>query len=201
MPECNFEKFAEFVLKKEKYKKSFVKREMSNNEEYGVEKDFYLKLRTRLKKILKYNLSLDELDSLIEEVSSKKIPCYEKAIQCIKEFLQDKDYIWESHSKSEIKYGDLIIKVNPQLALRINNELYIIRIHFKKKEISRPKVNILLKIMQSAYQNDTNAVKLAVWDICQQNLYTLGIEEEIKISQNLEQEAAKWIKYEKDIDE
>lgn len=197
--ECGFEKFADFILRRDKFKKNFVKAEV-NKTEYRPEEDFYLKLRTRLKKILRHNLSLNELDELLETISPKKIKCYEESILCIKEFLKDKVCLWEPISKSEIEYGGLKIVVNPHIGLKINGILYLIRVHFKKDAIKPHKIEILQKIMQNAYKNDLENVKLAIWDIRSCKFYAIDLNEEIRINYDFEKSAEKWIEYAKEND-
>lgn len=195
--ECGFEKFAEFILKKDKYKRTFVKAEISKSE-YRPEEDFYMKLRTRLKKIFRHNLSLNELDELLKTINPKKLNCYEESIRCIKEFLQDKIYSWEPISNFKVEYAGLNIIVNPHFGLKINGALYLIRIHFKKNEISLKKIKILQKIMQNAYQNEADNIKLSIWDIRRCKFYSIGLNEEIHIEYNLPKLAEKWIEYTKE---
>lgn len=192
-----FEKFADYVLKKEKFKKNFVHQVISQGK-YEPRQDYYLQLRTRLISLLRKNVSLSELENIIANVSERKTSNYTILIENIQNFLRGKRYTWIEPIKNEIDYSGLIIKVNPEIGLEIDGTIYYIKMYFKQKEISIQKVGILEKMMQDACKTETTNVKLAIWDIRRCKIYSKDSQEEISINYDLQKEALSWLKYAND---
>lgn len=192
-----FEKFADYVLKKEKYKKSFVHQTI-NQGKYEPQQDYYLQLRTRLISLLRKNIPLNELENIIGNISERKTGNYTTLIENIQSFLNGKRYKWVEPIKNEIDYSGLTIKVNPEIGLELDGTMYYIKMYFKQKEISIQKVSILEKMMQDACKTETVNVKLAIWDIRRCKIYSKESEEEISIDYDLQKEALSWLKYAND---
>ena len=109
--------------------------------------------------------------------------------------MQGIKYSWVEPPKNTIEYSGLLLKVNPEIGLKINNETLFIKLYFKKSPINGMKVKVMQKIMQDALQSDFPETKVAILDIRRGILYKTIINEEIKIPYNLEQEALLWQKY------
>jgi len=189
-----FERFADYILKKEKSKKNFVHK-IINQGDYEAKKDYYLQLRIKLINLLKKNKSLEELDELISVVSSKKTNNYRVLIENIQSFLKGRNYKWIDPQKGEINYSGLTVNVNPEIGLLIDGTTYYIKIYFKQQEISIKKVCILEKIMQDFCKEENNNVKLAVWDIKRCKMHFKDSQEIINIDYDLNKEALNWLRY------
>ena len=189
-----FERFADFLIKNQRYKKNYVHNVMQKGA-YKPEQDYYLKLRQKLISLFKKNASLNELDNILKKITPKKFNNYEILIEQIQNFMQGKKYTWIMPPRNTIDYAGLVLTVNPEISLNIDGEIFLIKMYFKKKELSNSKAKIMQKIMQDALQNGTSNVKVAIWDIRRGMLYDVSINKKIKVPYNLEQEALNWQKY------
>ena len=189
-----YEWFANFVTEKARKRKKYVST-IVNKEPYSHITDFYLKLRRNLVSIIKKNKSLTDLNDILKNLNPQKQVHYETLIDQIQNFMQGIKYSWVEPPKNTIEYSGLLLKVNPEIGLKINNETLFIKLYFKKSPINGMKVKVMQKIMQDALQSDFPETKVAILDIRRGILYKTIINEEIKIPYNLEQEALLWQKY------
>ncbi len=189
-----FEKFADFVIRKVNSRAKFVHRAI-NQSAYDPKQDYYLALRQRLISLLKKNTKLTALDELLKKVNPRRFDNYELLINRIQNFMQGKNYKWVTPPRSEVIYSNLALTVNPEIGLKGGDKIYFIKLYFKKTTLDTNKLDIMLKIMQDAFKDDSPNADFAVWDIRRENFYDKNALEEIKIPYDLEQEAIAWIKY------
>ena len=195
MPEVIvFEKFADFLTKKQRFKKNYVHNVIKQGV-YRPEEDYYLNLRQRLKSLMKKNSSLNELDIILKKIAPKKFDNYEVLIDQIQNYMQNKKYTWVTPPRYTKNYSGLMLTVNPEIGLQIDEKTYFIKMYFKKKELDSEKVGIMQKIMQDALKNDFPDTNVAVWDIRQGILHDVPINKEVSIPYDLENEAIIWQKY------
>ncbi len=189
-----FERFADFLIKKQQYKKSYVHNVIQKGI-YKPEQDYYLKLRQKLITLFKKNIPLSELDNILKKIASTKFSNYEILIDQIQNFMQGKKYSWITPPRNAIVYAGLELTVNPEIGLNINNETYLIKMYFKKIKLDPTKARIMQKIMQDALKDETANIKIAIWDIRRGVLYDTQVDREIKVPYDFEQEALIWQKY------
>ena len=82
-----------------------------------------------------------------------------------------------------------------EIGLKIEDEEFFIKMYFKKPDLKKDKVDILLKIMQDAYKEEFPNANFAVWDVRRGSLYQVKASDDIRVSYNFEQEAKNWLKY------
>jgi len=194
MSEIGYDSFADYILKKEKHKKTFV-RGIKKRAPYSPKTDYYLQLRVRLKQICKKHDSLNTLDEMLSKLTNlNKKNGYPVLITKIKEFLAPKKYTWVDPSKKVIQYGDLAIRVNPELGLKIGNTIYFIKLYLKKTKITTEKINILKKIMQEAYSEIDENIHVAIFDVRGGNFYSIPINQNMELTYDLQKEASNWCK-------
>lgn len=194
MGEVMYTDFAEYIIKKDKYKKNFV-RGIKKRGPYSPKTDYYLQLRVTTKQTCKKLDNLNKLDEMVSKLTnSNKKNSYPALIAKIKEFLASKKYTWVEPSKEIIQYGNLAIRINPELGLRIGNTTYFIKLYLKKPKITMEKINILKKIMQEAYSKLDENIHVAVFDARSGNLYSIPIDQTMELPYNLNKEASNWCK-------
>ena len=66
-----FERFADFLEKKERFKKTYVHK-VINQGVYQPQEDYYLRLRQKLISLFRKHSSLDELDEILKKITPKK---------------------------------------------------------------------------------------------------------------------------------
>ena len=189
-----YEWFANFVTEKPQKRKSFVSK-VINKEPYVFYKDYYLALRTKLISLIKKNQSLTNLKDILKKIKPKKYIHYEELIDQIQGFMQGINYTWVEPPRKTIEYSGLLLKVNPEIGLKINEKVLFIKMYFKQSPIDNAKIKVMQKIMQDALIDEFQDAEVAIWDIRRGLLYQARVNEDIKIPYNLEQEALIWKKY------
>lgn len=193
MSEIGYDSFADYILKKEKYRKNFVK-SIKKRGAYDPRTDFYLQFRRSLKKACK-NCNLNLLDEMLSKLTnSNKKSGYPILVAKIKEFLISKNYAWAEPVKKIIQYDDLLLRVNPELGLELGDTTYFIKLYLKKPKITVEKINILKKIMQEAYSETEGNIQVGILDVRSGNLYSIPINQTMKLSYDLTKEASSWSK-------
>lgn len=189
-----YEWFANFVTEKPQKRKGYVSN-VINKEPYVFYKDFYSVLRTKLISILRNNKPLTELNEILKNQKTIRQLHYETLINQIQNFFKGKRFTWVEPPKNIIEYSGLQLKVNPEIGLKFNNKTLFIKMYLKQPPISNSKIVIMQKIMQDALKDTYPDAEVAILDVRRGILYQAGVNEEIKISYNLEQEALIWKKY------
>lgn len=189
-----YEWFANFVTEKPQKRKKYVSK-IVNKEPYVFYKDFYLTLRTKLISLIKNNQSLVDLKDILKKLNPKKYIHYELLIDQIQDFMQGINYTWVEPPKNTIEYSGLLLKVNPEIGLKINGKILFIKMYFKQAPIDKAKVKVMQKIMQDSLMNEFPYAEVAILDIRRGFLHQIKVNEDIKIPYNLEQEALIWQKY------
>ncbi len=189
-----YEWFANFVTEKPQKRKKYVSK-IVNKDPYVFYKDFYLTLRTKLISLIKNNQSLVDLKDILKKLNPKKHIHYEILINQIQDFMQGINYTWVEPPKNIIEYSELLLKVNPEIGLKINEKILFIKMYFKQEPIDKAKVKVMQKIMQDSLMNEFPYAEVAILDIRRGILHQIKVNEDIKIPYNLEQEALIWQKY------
>lgn len=189
-----YEWFANFVTAKAQKRKNYVST-IVNRDPYSHITDFYLKLRRNLISIIKKNRSLADLNNVLKNLNSQKLIHYEALIDQIQNFMQGIKYTWVEPPKNTIEYSGLLVNVNPEIGLKINNEILFIKLYFKKPPIDGMKIKVMQKIMQDSLIDEYPDAKVAILDIRRGVLHEAIVNDKIKIPYDLKQEALIWQKY------
>ena len=189
-----YEWFANFVTEKPQKRKSYVSK-VINKEPYVFYKDFYSVLRTKLISILRNKKPLTELNGILKNQKPIRQNHYEILINQIQNYFKDKRYTWIEPPKNIIEYSGLLLKVNPEIGLKLSNRTLFIKMYLKQPLISNSKIKVMQKIMQDTLKDLYPDARVAILDIRRGILHEVSINERIKIPYNLEHEALIWQKY------
>lgn len=148
--------FVDFISQSGTPKLTVVKNVRKQEQDgYGFQSDFWKILKGG---IINFHKRGGTEKSLLDEIVSKtndtkrKIR-YQESIRLYKKFLGRKELIWFDPPKPEWKYGDLSVRVNPELGLIIDGQKHIIKMNFKsedKVELSKQRASILQLLMSDA---------------------------------------------------
>lgn len=117
--------YIDFISKSGLGKLSKVK-SIFNRPGYHPSFDFYKKLREEFVSFTKLRKSKEELYSFVSLQHLKKQTRFELLVHGYLKFLGRKKAEWIDPPTSLWTYKDLIIKINPELAVILNGEKYII---------------------------------------------------------------------------
>jgi hypothetical protein len=116
--------------------------------EYDPRFDFWRGIRKRIEDLHKNNEPKSVLDSFLNTVDdTKKQKLYEDNIRGYKRFLGKKKVYWIGPRRGTWTYGDLQIRVNPELGLNINGTDTIIKLWFKTEKLSKNRIDLILYLL------------------------------------------------------
>jgi len=151
--------FVDFISQSGPPKLTIVKKVRKQEQDrYDPRTDFWKTLREG---IINFHKSGGTEKSILDEVISRTIDperkkSYQGMIKSYKKFLGKKELTWFDPPKCEWKYGDLSVRVNPELGLVIDGQKHVIKMNLKsedKVKLSKPRVSILQSLMGDAIDN------------------------------------------------
>ena len=119
------------------------------DDEYHPAKDFYKQLRERIIDLHQNDKDKKYLRRLMFQVTDrKKINHYSTLIDQYSKWIGNKKMKWFNPPQGEYGTKDLIIRVNPELGLKIKGKDYVIKLYFKSDSLSKNKADIILGILE-----------------------------------------------------
>lgn len=150
MPNISLTTFVDFVIRSGTARLTYVRNAKRRyGEEYDPAKDYWRGLRNRIIEMHQKEKERTWLDECMERASAKKKVNYAKGVAGYKKWLGRKEIHWVGYEGGVWEAGDLTVRVNPELALRINEEDHIIKMYFKSADLSKAKVETMLYLINS----------------------------------------------------
>lgn len=135
--------------------------------------DFWKILREGIIDFHKFDKDKSELDNILNELTDKKkINRYPLLIESYKTFIGRKKIEWFDPPFKEWKTNDLRVKLNPELGLDINGNLFVIKLYFKTDKLSQLKADLILLLMNTKLKKgDFKEATFAVLDVERNKLF------------------------------
>lgn len=164
--------FIEFVSKVGTTKFTKVK-EIKNRDPYHPNKDFWKALRDGIVDIHKHSLNKKKLDEVVNGLKDEnKIKLYPHVIKQYQSFLGRKKTEFINPPNEDWIYGDIQVKLNPEIGLFIDDKPYIIKLYFKAEPLSKSKIDLIILMMNKYLRKgDYSEANFAVLDVCKKKLY------------------------------
>ena len=150
-----------------------VVNQIHSRDEYHPAFDFWKPLREGIIDFHKFDKDKSELDNILNELTDKKkINRYPLLIESYKTFIGRKKIEWFDPPFKEWKTNDLRVRLNPELGLDINGNLYIIKLYFKTDKLSQMKADLILLLMNTKLKKgDFKDATFAVLDVERNKLF------------------------------
>src|SRR3972149_4835541 len=119
MPEISLTTFVDFVLASGTARITCVRnaKEMYG-QEYHPKFDFWQPLRNAIQELHHNNQDKTKLNAVLGELSDKKkLAAYEKCVRAYQQWMGRKRFQWVGCDSAPWQYGDLSVRVNPELGL------------------------------------------------------------------------------------
>jgi len=150
MPEISLTDFVDFVTRSGSPKLTKV-RSIRARGDYDPIRDFWKTLREGLVHFHSTGGGhKSELDGLVGEALESRRAHYEAAITGYKRFLGRKSVQWFEPTRITWFEGDLGIRINPELGLIIDGVPTIVKVHFKSRQLSKRRIEVILLLMEDA---------------------------------------------------
>lgn len=150
MIKLSFTQFLNFAIKNGAPKLTAVKK-IKEGPAYHPAIDYWKEFRDKVRYIHSNNKDINELDSLLTEINTKKIPNYRTAINNYKNFVKGLNVKWFDPPKASYSYGGVMINVNHELGLYINGQPYLIKMILSKDGMKFAKKNNLNTTLALSY--------------------------------------------------
>jgi hypothetical protein len=168
MPEISLTDFVDFVNKIGPPRLTKVK-DIKTRPVYSPALDFWKPLREAIRDFHKAGKPLDPVLGGIER--TKKAARYPAALTAYKKFLRKKQLDWFEPPVGIWTYGELQVRVNPELGLRLNGKDYVVKLYFKDEPLPRRRLAVVFQLMGIALQDKLTAGhSLAVLDVSNSKL-------------------------------
>ncbi len=147
--------------------------QIHSREDYHPAFDFWKPLRDGIIEFHKLEKDKSELDKILNYLTDKKkINLYPALLTSYKSFLGRKEIEWFEPPFKEWKTNDLRIKLNPELGLAINGNLYVIKLYFKSDKLSQMKADLILLLMNTKLKKgDFKEATFAVLDVERKKMF------------------------------
>lgn len=165
--------FVDFVCKAGSSKLTKVK-QLKNRGEYSPATDFYRILRDGIIEIHQKRWDPKELKNILVALTdAKKKANYSTAIDGYKRFWGKKTLIYFTPPSQQWNVGDVNVRINPELGLRIGGKSYVVKLYFKSDKISKDKIDQILTLMEDRLRKDVDSgVQMAILDVKNAKLYS-----------------------------
>ena len=147
--------------------------EVYTREPYQPAFDFWKPLREGIIDYHKSDLEKSELDKILHDLTDKnKIKLYPALIANYKSFLGRKKTEWFDPPHKLWRYGEFRMKLNPELGLEINGNLYVIKLYFKSDSLSQQKSDLILLLLNTSLKKaEYKDVNFAILDVARKKLF------------------------------
>ena len=142
--------FMNFVNKSGSAKSTVVSNSKNKrDEEYEHYKDYWLKLREKLKSVHKKAQTHDDLRALLDDIHSDKKVNYKAAVEGYIKFWKKRKIEWVNPPRKTWTVGDVKIELNPELGLVIRDKIYIIKLFTTANtDINKMHADLILNLME-----------------------------------------------------
>ena len=170
--EISLTDFVEFTLKTGSARLTKVK-QIKERPQYHPSYDYWKILRD---KIIDYHQTNEAKISFLEDclntlTNKSKVDNYKNAIDNYLNFIKKKNITWFEPPYSLWKNSELTIRINPELGLVIDDSNYVIKLYFGSEKISKSKINMILTLMNSQFDNLNDNFSFSVLDVKNKKLH------------------------------
>lgn len=125
-------------------------RALKNRGEYDPAMDFWRPLRKGIAAFhLRHQGDQRSLPDFLTSISDRKVVRYRAAMAGHAKFLRAREVRgFRAPPSASWQVGDLNVRVNPEVGLRIDGQQYVIKLYFKAEPLSRGRAQALIALME-----------------------------------------------------
>jgi hypothetical protein len=167
--------FMNFVNKSGSAKSTVVSTAKNKREEeYAHYKDYWLKLREKIKSVHKKNGNHEDLRSILPVIPLEKKDNYKLTIDGYCSFWKKRIISWVEPPKATWLIGDVRIELNPELGLAIRDKIYVVKLFTTAGVgIDKKHADLILNLMELELRSQVGGDKVifAVLDVKRGKLF------------------------------
>ena len=140
--------------------------------EYSPARDFYKPLREAVADVHLNRKEKGVLDDVAHCLTDeRKVAAYRECIRGYKKWWGQKEIEWRGTSPVEWRYGQLVIRVNPELGVSINGLPYAVKLYFKSDKPSKHRLEAMFHLLSTSHSASLPQMKVGILDVRRGNLF------------------------------
>lgn len=149
-------------------------RNLLTRDEYSPEKDHYRRLRMGIQKYHKNGgMNKEDLDQILTGLTDpKKHNSHRACVTGYKKWLGRKTYEHFPPPFDHWLRGDVNVRINPEIGLKIDNINYVIKLYFKAEPLKKTYADLILALMGDALGPPASETEYAVLDVRKRKLFS-----------------------------
>lgn len=173
MPEISLTEFVDFVIKAGTPKQTEVRRiKRQHLRGYHPSRDYWRKLRDGIVELHRNGYPKSFLDSVATAIVDKnKRRTYPELVKAYKKFLGRKAITWFEPIRGDWCYGDLCVRINPELGITIKGEDHLVKLYFKDTPLKKDRIAVISQMMLDGLSDDAEGLNVALLDVRKNKLH------------------------------
>jgi len=167
--------FMNFVNKSGSAKATVVnKSKNSREDDYEHYKDYWLKLREKIRAVHKKSLPHNDLRDIVNDIHPDRKNNYKEAVEGYIKFWKSRKIQWYNPPRKTWIVGEIRIELNPELGLAIKDKLYVIKLYTAAgSDIDKKHADLILNLMEKELRDKVGGseVIFAVLDVKRGKLF------------------------------
>jgi hypothetical protein len=134
--------------------------------EYHPPFDFYKQLREFIIEMHSAGKPASALDRfVVSNANAKKAATYRECVASYKKLMGSRPIEWTGSEAAKWEIGDLSVKVNPELGLRIDGVNHVVKLYFKQPQPSKLRLETMLHLLEKVLPKNNKPAIPAILDV------------------------------------
>ena len=140
-------------------------RRLKQRGKYNPAHDFWLPLRRAIVEAHQRE-DVGLLDQLLPKITDqKKLSNYPDRIQAYKRWWGKRDYKWFQPPDAEWRYGQVLVRVSPELGLKDDSGRIVVKLYFKKDRLSKLRSDVILHLLETTVTPVGKNARVGILDV------------------------------------
>ena len=137
---------------------------------YAQGSDYYGPVREGIIAVHRDGADPAALNQILAGALPQRREHYRACIDGHQHFMRNKGFVWTRRPKAEFwSYGDLQVKVNPELLLTIDGRPHRTKLYFKGEPLRQARADLLIELLKSP--KDTGDIDVGILDVRRARLF------------------------------
>ena len=151
-------------------------RRLKQREKYSPARDFWLPLRRAIVGAHQAE-DVGVLDHLLPTITDKKkLNNYPALIEAHKRWWGKRSYEWFQPPDADWQYGQVSVRVNPELGLKDDSGLTVVKLYFKKDRLPKLRADVILHLLETTVTPDGTNARVGILDVPRAKLIQSTVE-------------------------
>lgn len=139
---------------------------------YEPKIDFWKPLREAIVSLLRENRPKDSLREFMSGIThEQKLTSYPKVLAGFEKWMGRKRIEWFGYEPVTWRSGDLSVRVNPELGVRMDGVDHVIKLYFKAEQPTKPRLDTMLHMINTTIPSKYAVSKVGILDIQRSKLH------------------------------